>query len=131
MAKGFTQHEMIDFHDTFSLVAKLTSIRCLPVVVAYMGWDLQQLDVNNTFLDGDLEEEIYKKPPLVIHQQTPTRYVAYAIVSMDCNKRLDNGMPSCLPPLHNSILLNRTQITIFLPNPPPLHLLPSSFMWMI
>lgn len=55
VAKGFTQREGIDFHDTYSPVAKLSSIRCLLAVVAIKGWDFQQLDFNNAFLYGDLK----------------------------------------------------------------------------
>lgn len=33
-------------------------------LAAIKGWILQQFDVSNTFLDGDLQEEIYMhKPP--------------------------------------------------------------------
>ena len=49
----------MDYSDTFSSVAKFTSIRLFISLVATHGWDLHQLDIKNTFLHGDLVEEVY------------------------------------------------------------------------
>ena len=54
VAKGFTQEEGLDFTKTFSLVAKMTSIKIFLAIVVVRGWHLVQLDVNNVFLHGDL-----------------------------------------------------------------------------
>lgn len=62
-AKGFIQHGVIDFHDTFSPVAKIVSIHCLLAVGAIKGWELQLMDINDVFLYGELAEEIYMRPP--------------------------------------------------------------------
>jgi len=63
VAKGFTQKEGIDYTETFSPVSKKDSLRIIMALVAHFDLELQQMDVKTTFLNGDLEEEVYMKQP--------------------------------------------------------------------
>ena len=63
MARGFSQKEGIDYEETFSPIAKYTSIRTIMALDSMMKWDLHQMDVNTTFLNGVIEEEVYIKQP--------------------------------------------------------------------
>jgi hypothetical protein len=40
VAKGYTQREGLDYSDTFSLVAKLTTLRVLLALASVKGWHL-------------------------------------------------------------------------------------------
>lgn len=59
VAKGFHQVDGVDFNETFSPMVKVSTIRVLLTLVVSNGWHMQQLDVFNAFLHGDLNETIY------------------------------------------------------------------------
>jgi hypothetical protein len=63
VAKGFKQQYGIDYEDTFSLVVKIATVRLVLSLAVARGWCLRQLDVQNAFLHGILEEEVYMKQP--------------------------------------------------------------------
>lgn len=62
VAKGFTQTYGIDYEEAFAPVAKMKSVCLLLSIAANRDWPLFQLDVQNAFLNGDPQEEVYMSP---------------------------------------------------------------------
>ena len=63
VAKGYSQLPGLDFHDTFSLVIKASTV-CLVLSLAVSShWPLHQLDVKNALLNGLLNETVYMEQP--------------------------------------------------------------------
>ncbi|KAG7572452.1 Ribonuclease H-like superfamily [Arabidopsis suecica] len=63
VARGFTQTYGVDYLDTFAPVAKLHTVRVVLSLATNLEWELWQMDVKNAFLQGELEEEVYMRPP--------------------------------------------------------------------
>ena len=63
VVKGFTQKEWIDYNETFSPVSCKDPFRIIMALVVYYDLKLHQMDVKTTFLNGDLEENVYMAQP--------------------------------------------------------------------
>ncbi|KAL4570881.1 hypothetical protein LXL04_026545 [Taraxacum kok-saghyz] len=64
VAKGFNQRPGIDYKETFSPVLKPATLRLILSLATSHNWSLRQLDINNAFLQGHLQEDVYMSQPL-------------------------------------------------------------------
>ncbi|KAL0463028.1 UNVERIFIED_CONTAM: hypothetical protein Slati_0190400 [Sesamum latifolium] len=65
VAKEYTQRPRVDFEETYSPVAMAKSIRILLTIAAWYVYEIWQMDVKTTFLNGLIEKEIYIDQPEV------------------------------------------------------------------
>jgi hypothetical protein len=63
VAKGYNQKEGEDFFDAYLPIARLTTIRVLLSLTTSYIFLIHLMDVKTTFLNGELEEEIYMDQP--------------------------------------------------------------------
>ena len=63
VAQGFNQRLGFDFIETFNPVVKPTPIKLILSLAVTKSWTIRQLDVNNVFLNGDLQEDVYMTQP--------------------------------------------------------------------
>ena len=60
---GFSQQYGLDYDETLSPVAKIIIVQVPPVLAVNKNWKLWQMDMNNAFLHGELDWEIYMNQP--------------------------------------------------------------------
>lgn len=63
VAQGFSQTPELYFFDTFSPVIKPATIRIVLSIIAKLNWLVHQVDVNNAFLNEELQENVYMRQP--------------------------------------------------------------------
>jgi transposase InsO family protein len=63
VCKGYAQVEGIDFEETFSPVARMEAICFLLAYACSKNIKMYQMDVKSSFLNGELEEEVYIEQP--------------------------------------------------------------------
>ena len=69
LPKGSHSKKVLIFFDIFSPIAKMVTVKVLLSLVSIYNWHLTHLDVNNTFLHGDLSEEVFMHLPSGYHRE--------------------------------------------------------------
>ena len=63
VCKGYAKEEGIDFGETFAPIVRMKSIRNFLTYGSYNKFNIYQMDVKTTFLNGYCEEEVYTEQP--------------------------------------------------------------------
>lgn len=77
VAKRFKQKEDIGYEQTFTLVVNMNTIKLILPLVTQCNWLIYQIDVKSTFLNDDLEDEVYLEQPL--------SYVSHSKMHLVCH----------------------------------------------
>lgn len=63
MAKGFSQRDGVDYEEISAPTMKISTIHLLLAITTHFGWKAHQMDIKSSFLNDDLEEEVYMIRP--------------------------------------------------------------------
>jgi hypothetical protein len=63
VVKGYAQQHGIDYDEVFAPVVRMEVVRLLLALAAQEGWQVHHMDVKTTFLNGDLQEEVFVEQP--------------------------------------------------------------------
>jgi hypothetical protein len=63
VCKGYAQVEGVYFEETFSPVSRMEAIKMILAYACSKRIKVYQMDVKSTFLNGELEEEVYIEQP--------------------------------------------------------------------
>ena len=83
VAKGYRQCQGVDYDETFSPVAMTKSIQILLAITTHYDYEIWQMDVKTTFLNGNLTEEVYMTQPKGLHPKIATKYANFKHPFMD------------------------------------------------
>ena len=59
VARDFTQVYKVNFTEIFASIMKINSLRTLLVIITFENMKVEQVNVNNVFIELSLKEEIY------------------------------------------------------------------------
>ncbi|GJV91532.1 zinc finger, CCHC-type containing protein [Tanacetum coccineum] len=63
--QGFRQKSRIDYFDTYALVTRISTIRLMIALALIHNLIIHKMDVKTTFLNDELDKEVYMNQPLV------------------------------------------------------------------
>nr|GFB35219.1 hypothetical protein [Tanacetum cinerariifolium] len=96
VAKGCTQTYGIDYEETFSPVADIRAIRILIAIAAYYDYEIWQMDVKTSFLNGRLDEDIYmEQPEGYVDPKYPNRVLQRSIYGLKQASRFCDASWQC------------------------------------
>lgn len=82
VAKGYNQAAGIDYQETFSPVVEMVTVRVVITLAVAENWTIYQIDVYNSFLQGDLTKEVFMELPKGLNVQGELKFVYNLVKSL-------------------------------------------------
>ncbi|GKE41563.1 putative RNA-directed DNA polymerase [Tanacetum coccineum] len=102
VAKGYTQTYGINYEETFLIVAKIKSIRIMLAIAAFHDYEIWQMDVKTTFLNGKLSKDVFMENQKVLKMQSILNECAsFKRPFMDLNRLLVAGISASMRKSHS------------------------------
>nr|GEY18882.1 retrovirus-related Pol polyprotein from transposon TNT 1-94 [Tanacetum cinerariifolium] len=97
VAKGYNQHEGINFDVSFALVARLEAVRLFIGYATHKSFPIYQMDIKIAFLNGPLKEEVYiNQPDRFVDPHHPYKVYHLKKALYDSSKLQEHGMMNSL-----------------------------------
>ncbi|KAL0426996.1 UNVERIFIED_CONTAM: hypothetical protein Slati_2874400 [Sesamum latifolium] len=96
VAKDFKQNEGIDYFDTYSPVARLTTILVLIALASVYSLPIHQMDVKTTFFVNSRRKYTWISLNGLWLMATSAKFANLLSLSMDLNKHPNSGMKSLI-----------------------------------
>lgn len=91
VARGFSQLEGVDYSDTFSPVARHSTLRILFSLAVQHNMSIEHIDVTTAFLNANLNETIYmEQPPGFVTEENKVRMLLKSIYGLKQASRMWN-----------------------------------------
>jgi hypothetical protein len=103
------------YEDTFSPVVKATTIYMVLSLAMSKGWYLRQLDVQNAFLHGLLDEDVFMRQPLGYEDKSSPNYICKLDKALYSLKQAPTSWNSRLSPKLQELCFtpSKTDTTLF------------------
>ncbi len=82
VAKGYFQIEGVDFNETYTPVARMTSIRIILAIATASNFTVEQIDVNLAYLNRDINAEVYMQQLLGFENHEHPNWVCKLLCSL-------------------------------------------------
>jgi transposase InsO family protein len=110
VGRGFTQTKGVDYFETYSSVASMTSMKMVLSIANEKDWDIHQLDIETAYLNAEVKETIYMEQPQGFVEPGKEGYVCLLKKSLYGLKQSARNWNNCLGGFLKEIGLEQSKI---------------------